>query len=171
MDATTYGQLAGLDPTNSNYYKATLFLERLLLRFRLRLVVETAHLLFLGFFEDFRIFLQRIEDAENASQSEAEFMAVWNCKTKVGEKTSRLVSSLESIGNYVYKGRDLVDYVAGRDHLEEMKLFVRVVQFEREAEGALNQTKMAFLTAFGQRKLTQNQRSALLKKYRELTET
>ncbi len=168
MTTATYDQLTCPDPTETYAFKAGLFVDRLLARLRVRLLVEVARLLFLGFYDDLQNFLRTIQLAEERAQSEAEYKAIWNHKAKVALKTAELVSQLESIGNVRYGSRGLVDYVVGADRLDQLKLFVEISQFEQAGEAILAQAKRDFLTAYGKRAPSKTQRTALLEKHKEL---
>ncbi len=170
MASITYEELQGIDPTDSILYRAAVLFDGLLRRVKLGILVEISRLLFLGFYEDFRIFLDAIEQAEGASVNAGEFEAVWSCKLRVANKIAVLVARLESIGAASYKDTSLIHYIAGKERLEGLKLFVQATDVERQGEEILTRTKGAFLTSFAQRKLTQNQQASLLEKYKELAE-
>lgn len=169
MDATTYEQFVGLDPTKSFLFRAAIVLERLITAFRVRLLIEVTRLVLLGFYDDFRTFLDAIEGAEDQTHKESEYIAIWSLKTSVAEKTGKLVERLESIRGITYRGKNLGDYLIGKERLDHLKLFVEVAKLERQGEDILRQARKDFLASFAKYKLTSSQRTALLEKYKELS--
>lgn len=145
-----------------------MILQRLTAAAKLRVLVELTRLVLLGFYDDFCRFMDDMEQAENQSQSEAVFSTVWSLRLSAAEKTSKLIQRLERMKDVSYKGRSLLDYLIGDNRLEEMSLFVQMVKLEAEGEQILAKAKRDFMAAFGKRKLSKNQRTALLEKYREL---
>ena len=170
MTTTTYDQFMVSDPTESYAFKIGLFLDRWVAKVRTRILVELAHLLFLKFYDDLQHFLRTIQSEEEQSRTEAQHKVLWDRKSRVAEKTAELIAQLDAIGRVTYRGRDLVDYIVGKDRVEELKLLVDAVRFEQRGEEILARTRKDFLTAFGKRQLTKSQRLALLEKHRELSE-
>jgi len=168
MSATTYDRFASLDPTNTPLFRMAMILQRMTAAAKLRVLVELTRLVLLGFYDDFCRFIDHVEQAENQSQGEAGFSAVSSLKLSTAEKTSKLIQRLERMKHVSYKGTNLIDYLIGDNRLEEMSLFVQMVKLEAEGEQILAKAKMGFMAAFGKHKLSKNQRTALLEKYREL---
>lgn len=170
MTTATYDQYLLSDPTESYTFKVGLFFDRLVARVTVRVVVETARLLFLGFYAEFETFLDGIESAEEQSRTESEFKGLWERKLRVAQNTAQLVKQLESLAGVTYKGKDLVNYLVGRDRLGGLKLFVEATGFEQKGEAILAHAKREFLVAYGKRRLSRGQREALLEKHKELSQ-
>jgi len=170
MTTATYETWSQPDPTETRLFWWAVRLERLIATFKFHFLIEFTRLLLLGFYEDFQAFLARIELEENRSENEAQFKAVFQHKVRAAERMEELVSHLDSLGNVPYKGCKLGEYLVGADRLEELKLFVRATALEREGEEILDQGKRKFLVTVTQRKLTPNQQSAMLGRYKELAE-
>ncbi len=169
MTSVTYDQLVCMDPTSTYQFKGVILLERLITRIRLRFLLEMTRLLMLGFYDDFQTFLQNVESAEHRSRSESEFRAIFGCKLRAAQATSGMIERLQILEGLRYRERDLLDYLIGRDRLEELSLFVKATMIENEAEGMLDEAKREFLKSFAKRKLTKVQRAAILQKYDELS--
>jgi hypothetical protein len=170
MTTTTYDQFMASDPTDSYAFRIGLILNRWVTKVRARVLVEPAHLLFLKFYDDLQVFLRMIQLAEEQSRSEAEYKVLWEQKSQVVARTGELVARIDAIGRVTYNGRDLVDYIVGKERAEELRLLVDTVQFEQRGEEILARTRQDFLATFRKRQLTKSQRSALLEKHRELSE-
>lgn len=170
MSVTTYEQFASIDPTQSFLFKAALVLERAVAAMRIRVLIEVARLVMLGFYDDFRTFVDMVERVESQSRTEAQYTAIWSSKVKASENTEKLIHHLEALASFTYRGRNLVDYVMGADRLQHMKLFVEMVRVERQGEEILGRARKDFLAAFARHKLTNSQRTALLLKYKEMSE-
>ena len=168
MATTTYDQFLGLDPTESFAFKAGAFLNGLLARFRLRLFIEAARLFFLGFYDEFVQFVNMIEEAEARSGNEAEWSKVWVLRVHVAERIEKLLDRFAQLEGASYRGKDLLDYLLGRDRIEQLRLFVWATRLDQQAEVAIEQSKKEFLASFGRRTLTRAQRTAFLEKYEEL---
>jgi len=170
MTTDTYDTWSRLDPTESSMFWLAVRLERVITRVKFHFLIELTRLLLLGFYEDFQTFLATIELEEGRSENEAQFTAVFRHKARAAERIEQLVSRLDSLGAVSYKGRSLPEYLVGRGRLDELKLFARATALEREGEEILDQSKKKFVLTVTQRKLTPNQRTALLDRYRELAE-
>lgn len=170
MTTATYDEFIGSDPTETYAFKVGLFLDRLLARITVRVLVEIAHLLFLKFYDDLGNFLHRTELAEAQSRNESEYTAISKRRIKVAQETARLVEHFESIGGVTFEGKNLVEYLVGRDRLQELKLFVKMAQFEEAGERILVQARRDFFASFGRRRLNKMQRTALLEKRKELSQ-
>ncbi len=170
MTTATYDAWSRLDPTESSMFRWTVRLERVITTFKFRFLIELTRLLLLGFYEDFQAFLVGIELEEDRSENEAQFKAVFRHKARAAERIEQLVSHLDSLGTASYKGRKLPEYLVGTDRLVELRLFVRATALEREGEEILEQRKTKFLVAVTRRRLTPNQRTAVLDRYKELAE-
>ncbi len=170
MHEATYEHFVRLDPTESPLFKLGLFFDRLVTKVQFRFLVVMTRLLFLGFYDDLRIFLEKIELAEGQAQSESEHKAVWDRKMKVAQETEKLAQLLQSMGRISYQGSDLVAYIVGQDRLEEIKIFVELARLEGRGEAILEQTKRDFLGTFGKRRLTRDQRTTFVRKHKELSQ-
>lgn len=170
MTTATYETWSRLDPTESSLFRWTVRLERVIATFKFRFLIELTRLLLLGFYEDFQAFLVRIELEEDRSENEAQFKAVFGHKARAADRVEQLVSHLDSLGAVSYKGRNLREYLVGTDRLEELRLFVRATALEREGEEILDQSRRKLVVTVTQRRLTPNQRTAMLDRYKELAE-
>jgi hypothetical protein len=170
MTAATFDTWSRLDPTESSIFWWAVRLERVIATVKFHFLIELTRLLLLGFYEDFQTFLATIELEEGRSENEAQFTAVFGYKARAAERIEQLVSRLDSLRAVSHKGRNLPEYLVGTDRLEELKLFVRATALEREGEEVLDRSKKKFVLTVTQRKLTPNQRTALLDRYRELAE-
>lgn len=170
MTTATYDTWSRLDPTESSMFWWAVRLERVITTVKFHFLIELTRLLLLGFYEDFQTFLAKIELEEGRCESEAQFTAIFGYKARAAGRIEQLVCRLDSLGDVSYKGRNLPEYLVGTDRLEELKLFVRATALEREGEEILDRSKKKFVFTVTQRKLTPNQRTALLDRYRELAE-
>ena len=168
MSEATFEQLGSLDPTKTFLFKAAMLFEGLVLKLKLRVLMQICRLLLLGFCEDFRIFVREIELAEDRSRSEAEYKLVWSFKSEAAGNVARLVDKLESMQGSFYSARTLPDYLIGEERLEELKMFIRLTQVECEADGLIDAAKKDFLRSFAKRQLSKSQQAAFLRKYEEL---
>lgn len=169
MPTATYEQFVVLDPTESFAFKVGALLNRLLAKVRLRLLIEAARLFFLGFYDEFIQFVGMIEEAEARSRSEAEWDKIWRLRLHVAERIEGLLDRFALLERASYRGRDLLDYLIGRDRLEQLRLFVSATRLDQQAELAIQQSKREFLATFVKQKLSRAQRTAFLEKYREMT--
>lgn len=170
MTTATYDEWSRLDPTESAVFWWAVRLERVIATVRLHFLIELTRLLLLGFYEDFQSFLVRVEVEEDRGENEAQFKAIFRLKARAAERVEELLSRLDSLAGVSYKGRSLPEYLVGTERREELKLFLRATALEREGEEILEHSKKKYLISVTQRKLTANQRTALLDRYRELAE-
>jgi hypothetical protein len=169
MSSVTYDLTLAADPTQAFTFKAGMFLNRLQRRFRFRIIVEIARLLFLGFYEDFVEYGDLLETAEAGSKNATDFEAVWRRRLRAARDIERLIATFESMQGASYQGRDLVEYVIGSERLEHLRAFVVATRLDERAETAIAQAKRQFLRTFATRKLSNAQRTAFVEKYRALS--
>ncbi|HMD85679.1 MAG TPA: hypothetical protein VKO18_13375 [Terriglobia bacterium] len=170
MTTATYDSWSRLDPTDSTVFRWADRLGRVITTVKIHFLIELTRLFLLGFYDDFQTFLVRVEFEENRSESEAQFRAIFGVKIRAAERIEQLLSRLDLLGAVSYRGRNLSEYLVGTDRMEDLKLFVRAMSLEREGEEILDRSKKKFVFTVTQRKLTPNQRTALLDRYRELAQ-
>ena len=168
MTTITYDQLVARDPTESSLFKCAMVFDRVVAKLKLKFLIEVMRLLMLGFYEDFRCFVQATDGAEAQAEKQAQFMAVQKLKLAAAANTAKLISRLESLDGVPYKGGNLLDYILGRDRLDDLRLFVKATRVEHQAEEVLDQAKSQFLSSFAKRRLSKSQQTALLQKFNEL---
>jgi len=157
------------DPAESFEFKAFILLDSIILRIKLRGLIELTRLSFLGFYDRFEKFLGQIQYVEDDALGEQAMKAVLAQRLRLAENVEMLVARLEPMMRVQFKDSNLGEYVAGKDRIDVLKFFIKNTRFEHKAEEMIEESKVEFLSRFARRKLTREQRLLLLEKYRKIS--
>jgi hypothetical protein len=170
MTTTTADQfLLSADPTDSYEFKAFILLDSIVTRIKLRGLIELVRLSFLGFYDRFETFLDQIQHAEDDVVGEEAVAALLAQKLRFAQNVKTLVARLEPMTLVPFKDGNLAEYVAGKERIETLKLFITSTILEHQAEEMIEQSKTEFLSNFARRRLTRDQRNRLIENYRKIS--
>jgi hypothetical protein len=169
MTTTTANRFSPFDPAESIEFKAFLFLERLVAMARVRILVGLTRLSFLGFFDRFESFISEMQLAEDEATTEHDVRFILDRKIKLAKSVERLVASLDSMARVPFRASNLAIYIAGRERIEVLKAYLKSTSLEQGMEEEIEQAKVDFLSTFARRKLTREQRTLLVDKYRKIS--
>jgi len=161
--------LLSADPTDSYEFKAFILLDSIVRRIKLRGLIELVRLSFLGFYDRFETFLDQIQKAEDDVLGEEAVATVLAHKLRLAQNVKALVARLEPMTHVRFKDGNLADYVAGKERIETLKLFITSTMLEHQAEEMIEQSKTEFLSNFARRRLTKEQRNRLIENYRKIS--
>jgi hypothetical protein len=157
------------DPSESFEFKAFILLDSIIVRIKLRGLIELTRLSFLGFYDRFEKFLSQIQYIEDDTVGEEAMKAVLSQRLRLAQNVERLVARLEPMTHVPFKDSNLGEYIAGKDRIDVLKFFIKNTRFEHEAEELIEHSKIQFLSRFARRKLTREQKNLLVEKYRKIS--
>ncbi len=170
MTTTTADQFQlSADPADSYEFKAFILLDSIVTRIKLRGLIELVRLSFLGFYDRFETFLDQIQQAEDDVVGEEAVASVLAQKLRLAQNVKTLVARLEPMTHVPFRGGNLGEYVAGKERIETLKLFITSTTLEHQAEEMIEQSKIEFLSNFARRRLTREQRNRLIENYRKIS--
>lgn len=172
MTTTTADQFQlSADPTESFEFKAFILLDSIVTRIKLRILIELVRLSFLGFYDRFEKFLDQIQQHEDDAMGEEGMAAVLAQRARLAQNVQTLVARLEPMLSVRFKNANLAEYVAGKDRIEALRLFIAHTGLEQQAEEMIEQSKTEFLSNFARRRLTREQKNRLLENHRKISTT
>jgi hypothetical protein len=170
MTTTTADQFQlSIDPTESFEFKAFILLDTIVRRIKLRLLIELVRLSFLGFYDRFEKFLEQVQQYEDDAMGEEAITAILAQKLRLAQNVRTLVARLEPMTSVPFKGVNLGEYVAGKERIEALRLFIAHAELEQQAEEMIEQSKTEFLSNFARRRLTREQKNRLVEKHRKIS--
>jgi hypothetical protein len=169
MTTATAGLSLFTDPTESFEFRAFIFLDLIVARLKLRVLIELARLSFLGFYDRLEKSLDQLERAENEIIGEAEIKAIVEHRLHLASNIETLLGRLEPMTRMQFKNSTVGDYVAGKDRIETLRAIIKSAKIEHRAEELIENSKIEFLSEFARRKLTKHQRDQLVERHRRLS--
>lgn len=157
------------DPTDSFEFKAFFLLDSIITKARLRVLIELTRLSFLGFYDRFEKFLEQLQLAEDEAIGEETAKAVVGQRLHLAASIETLLARLDPMTRITFKGSNLGEYVAGKDRIDTLRLFIKSARIDQQAEDKIEQSKVEFLSSFARRRLTKHQQSLLVEKYRKFS--
>jgi hypothetical protein len=157
------------DPTASFEFRAFIFLDLIVSRVKLRILIEFARLSFLGFYDRLEKSLEQLAQAENAASSEPDIKMVVEYRMQLASSMDSILARLEPMMRIVFKDSTLGEYIAGRDRIDTLRATSSNIKLEQEAEGLIEHSKTEFLSQFARRRLTKTQRELLIERHRKLS--
>ena len=157
------------DPTDSFEFKAFILLDSIVTRARLRVLIELTRLSFLGFYDRFEKSLDQLQFMEDEALGEETAKAVVGQRLRLATTVETLLARLEPMTRVTFKSSNLGEYVAGRERMDTLRLFIKGSKIDQQAEDMIEQSKVEFLSSFARRRLTKQQQNLLIEKYRKFS--